>query len=161
MSEKCPPPPPLKTAYYSVVKLRIGATKTEMSVLVVDTSAIINGLSSAGLPPRVVTIPEVLDELKDSASRRALLLLPALETLEPSEESIRASRVKTPIAIVFFLIGPYFLLNVSVCSSFPFCTGLGGAPFAFQSGLQAHSSRSHAGGSRAWHSELGQYTRAA
>ena len=71
------------------------ATHDERSVAVIDANAIIT--HRAGLMnlmqtfQRIVTIPEVIVEVRDGESRQALQSLPfKIETLTPSEESMRA-----------------------------------------------------------------------
>jgi len=71
------------------------ATSDERSVAVIDANAIIT--HRAGLMnlmqtfERIVTIPEVIVEVRDGESRQALQSLPfKIETLTPSEESMRA-----------------------------------------------------------------------
>jgi RNA-binding protein NOB1 len=60
-------------------------------VAVVDANAIINGIRVDSLAARLVTVPEVLDEIRDKQSRQFLATLPfGVETKEPSEESIKA-----------------------------------------------------------------------
>ena len=62
-----------------------------MIVAVVDANAIISGADLQGVAARLVTVPEVLREVKDEQSRRRLALLPtALQSQEPSDESLRA-----------------------------------------------------------------------
>lgn len=60
-------------------------------VSVIDANAIISGLSIQHALDRLVTTPEVLEEVRDKRSRQRLEALPfKLEALEPSEESVRA-----------------------------------------------------------------------
>ena len=61
------------------------------SMAVVDTNALIAGLQLHTLAEQLVTVPEVLAELRDAKSRQALDALPCrLHTREPSEESLTA-----------------------------------------------------------------------
>ena len=61
---------------------------------VIDANAIISGNGLLALlqnTDRVVTVPEVLREVRDKQSRAWLAALPfAIETLEPGEESLKA-----------------------------------------------------------------------
>lgn len=63
-------------------------------IAVVDANAIIAGeglLSLMRWNDRVVTVPEVLREVRDKQSRAALQNLPfSIETLEPAEDSVKA-----------------------------------------------------------------------
>ncbi len=61
-----------------------------VGVLVVDSAPIINSSHTlSALAQKYVTVPEVLKELKDKATRDALEKLPfQLETKSPSEEAI-------------------------------------------------------------------------
>lgn len=63
-------------------------------VAVLDANAIINGsglLNLMRFADRVVTVPEVLKEVRDKQSRSVLATLPfTIETQEPSEESLKA-----------------------------------------------------------------------
>lgn len=64
------------------------------SVGVIDANAVIQRSGLMNLKQtvdRVVTVPEVLREVKDAQSRQAMATLPfEIETEEPSEESLRA-----------------------------------------------------------------------
>lgn len=66
------------------------------SVAVIDANAIINGAGLLALmasTEKVVTIPEVLREVRDKQSRAALAALPfSIHTQEPTEESIKAGK---------------------------------------------------------------------
>ena len=69
------------------------------STAVVDTNAIIAGVQLHTLAEQVVTVPEVLAELRDAKLRQALDALPCrLHTREPSEESLAAGALsyRTP-----------------------------------------------------------------
>ena len=69
------------------------------STAVVDTNAIIAGVQLHRLAEQLVTVPEVLAELRDAKSRQALDALPCrLHTREPSEESLAAGALshRTP-----------------------------------------------------------------
>ena len=60
-------------------------------VAVLDANAIIGGLSVQRALDRLVTIPEVLQEVRDKQSREALAALPfTVELAEPSDESLHA-----------------------------------------------------------------------
>lgn len=61
------------------------------TIAVVDTNAIVAGLQLHALADRVVTIKEVLKEVRDAKSREALATLPfGIEALEPAFESLTA-----------------------------------------------------------------------
>uniref|UniRef100_A0A0E0JUM1 RNA-binding protein NOB1 n=1 Tax=Oryza punctata TaxID=4537 RepID=A0A0E0JUM1_ORYPU len=67
------------------------ANSSGVAVAVVDANAVISGgaalSSSAG---RLVTVPEVLEEVRDASARRRLALLPApVETVEPAPEFVK------------------------------------------------------------------------
>nr|AGT15882.1 RNA-binding protein [Saccharum hybrid cultivar R570]AGT16042.1 hypothetical protein SHCRBa_220_D19_F_30 [Saccharum hybrid cultivar R570] len=67
------------------------ANSSGVAVAVVDANAVISGGSalstSAG---RLVTVPEVLEEVRDAAARRRLGLLPVpVETVEPAPEFVK------------------------------------------------------------------------
>ncbi len=60
-------------------------------VAVLDANAVIGGLSVQRALDRLVTIPEVLQEVRDKQSREALAALPfRVELAEPSDESLHA-----------------------------------------------------------------------
>ena len=63
-----------------------------MKYLIIDTGPIIKGARIERIgAERVVTIPEVLREVRDPAARALLASLPfEIELREPSEEAIRA-----------------------------------------------------------------------
>jgi len=70
------------------------ANSSGVAVAVVDANAVISGGSalstSAG---RLVTVPEVLEEVRDAAARRRLGLLPVpVETVEPAPEFVKKGR---------------------------------------------------------------------
>ena len=68
------------------------------STAVVDTNAIIAGVQLHTLAEQLVTVPEVLAELRDAKSRQALDALPCrLHTREPSEESLAAGALSYPL----------------------------------------------------------------
>lgn len=60
--------------------------------VVLDANVMISGTPlSLALTERVVTIPEVLEEVRDKQSRQAVESLPfKITTLEPSDESLSA-----------------------------------------------------------------------
>lgn len=72
--------------------------KVRPSVAVIDANAIINGHGLLNLmrsAEKVVTIPEVLREVRDKQSRATLEALPfTIKTQEPSEESIKAGKLR-------------------------------------------------------------------
>ena len=63
-------------------------------IAVVDANAIISGehlLSLMRFNEKVVTVPEVLKEVRDKQSRQALQSLPyTIHSQEPAEESVKA-----------------------------------------------------------------------
>jgi len=71
-------------------------TELKPRVAVLDTNAIINGnglLNLMRTTDRVITIPEVLREVRDKQSRSTLAALPfKIQTQEPSEDSIKAGK---------------------------------------------------------------------
>ena len=67
------------------------ATADQRSTAVVDANAIIAGLQLERISEQVVTIAEVLREIRDKQSREYLEALPvSIQCLEPSDESVRA-----------------------------------------------------------------------
>ena len=61
--------------------------------LVADTAALIKGARLDKQAQEIVTIREVVDEVRDKNARRALSMLPfELTFKQPSEESIKASK---------------------------------------------------------------------
>ena len=68
--------------------------KIKPSVAIIDANAIIHGHGLLNLlrsAEKIVTIPEVLGEVRDKQSRAYLEALPiTIKTQEPSEESIKA-----------------------------------------------------------------------
>ncbi len=66
-------------------------TVPEGVTVVVDANAIISGMQLDRLGDTAVTIPSVLAEIKDAASRQRLATLPlGISTMQPNEESINA-----------------------------------------------------------------------
>jgi rRNA maturation endonuclease Nob1 len=58
---------------------------------VIDTNAILSSVALGSLANRLVTIPEVLEEVRDVKARERLAALHvALETLEPTNEAVAA-----------------------------------------------------------------------
>lgn len=67
---------------------------------VVDANAIIGGMQLDRLGDTAVTIPAVLAEIRDAASRQRLATLPlGITTMEPDEESISAGTWHTVFAM--------------------------------------------------------------
>lgn len=70
------------------------ANTSGVAVAVVDANAVISGgaaLSSSAA--RLVTVPEVLEEVRDASARRRLALLMApVETLDPAPEFVKKGR---------------------------------------------------------------------
>ena len=62
------------------------------SIAVVDANAVIRGMNVQRLADAIVTVPAVLAEVRDSASRAALASFHDLATREPSDESMAAVR---------------------------------------------------------------------
>ena len=61
------------------------------NIAVVDANNIISGIRLERIASKVVTIPEVLEEIRDKQSRQFLATLPfGIETKEPNEESVKA-----------------------------------------------------------------------
>lgn len=61
------------------------------SVVVVDANAIISGMRFDRMAESAVTIPEVLEEIRDKNSRQFLSTLPfGIDTRQPTEESLKA-----------------------------------------------------------------------
>eukprot|EP00803_Ostreobium_quekettii_P004253 evm.model.scf_468.6 EVM.evm.TU.scf_468.6 scf_468:34546-36975(-) len=65
-----------------------GKTEKDVRVVVVDTNAIIKGLRLETMGDKAVTIPEVLEEVRDKRSRAWLANLPfGIEVMEPDAET--------------------------------------------------------------------------
>jgi RNA-binding protein NOB1 len=62
---------------------------------VLDANALIMGVPlTTMMADRVVTVPEVLEEVRDKRSRQAVAALPyTIETIEPVEDSISAGNL--------------------------------------------------------------------
>lgn len=81
---KAAPPPAAPAA--PVVESQPG-----LRMAVVDANAIISGVRMEGLADRLVTIEEVLSEVRDKQSRQFLATFPfPIETKEPTPESVAA-----------------------------------------------------------------------
>ena len=67
------------------------ANSSGVAVAVVDANAVIAGGSALSTTAgRLVTVPEVLEEVRDAAARRRLALLPVpVETVEPAPEFVK------------------------------------------------------------------------
>ena len=67
------------------------ANSSGVAVAVVDANAVIAGGSALSTTAgRLVTVPEVLEEVRDAAARRRLALLPVpVETVEPPPEFVK------------------------------------------------------------------------
>uniref|UniRef100_A0A453MV70 RNA-binding protein NOB1 n=1 Tax=Aegilops tauschii subsp. strangulata TaxID=200361 RepID=A0A453MV70_AEGTS len=67
------------------------ANSSGLAVAVVDANAVISGGAAlASTAGRLVTVPEVLEEVRDAAARRRLALLPTpVETVEPAPEFVK------------------------------------------------------------------------
>ncbi len=87
------------------------------TIAVVDANAIINGVRVERIATTVMTIPEVLEEIKDKQSRQFLATLPfGIECREPSEESVKAGEPRVAAAKLWrcsSLYPPYTLLPPS------------------------------------------------
>ena len=81
--------------------------KVKPSVAVIDANAIISGSGLLNLmrsAEKIVTIPEVLREVRDKQSRSALEALPfRIFTQEPSEESVKAGMFQNKINLSLHL----------------------------------------------------------
>lgn len=66
------------------------------NIAVIDANAIINGIRFERMASTVVTIPEVLEEIRDKQSRQFLATLPfGIEGREPSDESVKAGEISS------------------------------------------------------------------
>jgi RNA-binding protein NOB1 len=69
----------------------LDVTQKDLRVVVVDANAIISGIRLEGVADKAVTIPEVLQEIRDKQSRQFLATLPfRIDVHEPTEESLAA-----------------------------------------------------------------------
>lgn len=92
--QKKAPPKPQEPISSRVFGNRGSSNSEGISVAVVDANAIIHGDKLVGVADKFVTISEVFDEVKDPVSRQRLALLPlAVETMEPSPESIKKGEI--------------------------------------------------------------------
>ncbi|KAI8987512.1 Nin one binding Zn-ribbon like-domain-containing protein [Mycotypha africana] len=67
------------------------SVEPKVKYLVIDTNAIINGMSLRNLAEEFYTIPEVLQEVRDARTREFLSRLPfEIKLMNPSEESMKA-----------------------------------------------------------------------
>jgi len=63
----------------------------QKSTAVIDTNAIIAGMSMGSVADQLFTIPEVLQEVKDKKTKEYLESFPHnIRTLQPTEDSVRA-----------------------------------------------------------------------
>ncbi|CAI9772702.1 unnamed protein product [Fraxinus pennsylvanica] len=95
---KNPPPPPAPQLYSPIINNQhhgamVGScdSRKGISVAVVDANAIIQGGERLSLSAdRFVSVPEVIAEIRDPASRHSLNFLPfSVDTLEPSPDALR------------------------------------------------------------------------
>jgi RNA-binding protein NOB1 len=77
-----------------------------VAVAVVDANAVISGGAAlATTAGRLVTVPEVLEEVRDAAARRRLALLPTpVETVEPAPEFVKKGRIFCLPLLHFFCL---------------------------------------------------------
>ncbi len=83
------------------------STMPTMEYLVLDANAIIHGfgLDFEKKAKHIVTIPEVIDEIKDEHARELLARLPyTIELREPSVESCRAGKIRLIFYIFLYFI---------------------------------------------------------
>ncbi|BAT73091.1 uncharacterized protein HKW66_Vig0014350 [Vigna angularis] len=85
--KKQPPPPPQHNV---PVLVETTESSNAIAVAVVDANAIIeSGEKLHGLADKFISIPEVMEEIRDPVSRHKLSFLPfSIQTMEPSPESI-------------------------------------------------------------------------
>ncbi|KAG5014467.1 hypothetical protein AAZX31_08G013100 [Glycine max] len=86
--KKQPPPPPQQ--HTERVLVETSDSPNAISVAVVDANAVIeSGEKLHGLADKFISIPEVMEEIRDPVSRHKLSFLPfTIQTMEPSSESI-------------------------------------------------------------------------
>lgn len=66
----------------------------KLKCLVIDTNAIINGMSLRNMAEEFYTCPEVLYELRSAHSREFLSRLPfELKIINPTEEALKAGKI--------------------------------------------------------------------
>ncbi|KAG5058559.1 hypothetical protein AAZX31_05G192500 [Glycine max] len=87
--KKQPPPPPPQQ-HTERVLVETSESPNAISVAVVDANAVIqSGEKLHGLADKFISIPEVMEEIRDPVSRHKLSFLPfTIQTMEPSPESI-------------------------------------------------------------------------
>ncbi|KAG7544105.1 NOB1 zinc finger-like superfamily [Arabidopsis thaliana x Arabidopsis arenosa] len=87
-----PSKPPVNDGAPAAILGMVGNCKSTkgISMAVVDANAVIEGGQSlTNFADRFVTVPEVLSEIRDPASRRRLAFIPfTIDTMEPSPESL-------------------------------------------------------------------------
>lgn len=129
------PPPPKPSCWSSIVKkeapppqqppplletqqvLEDARNRHGISVLIVDANAVIAGGDKLhGIADKFVSVPEVLEEIRDPVSRHKLSFLPfTIQTMEPTPESINKG-----IFICFLCFISFFTL-LSVYDYDDFC----------------------------------------
>lgn len=81
------------------------ADASNIKYAVIDANAIINGLDLNAIAAKLVTIQEVMDEIRDKRSRQNIATLPrGIDVREPTEESVKAG--KSPHGTASWLIQP-------------------------------------------------------
>ena len=75
------------------------------STAVIDANAIMSGVALGSLADRLVTIPEVLEEVRDAKTRERLAALQVvLETLEPTDQAAAAGTLHGPASDDWLLV---------------------------------------------------------
>ena len=76
------------------------ATENMLQCLVADSAAFLKNAQLHRIACRIFTIQEVINEIKDSATRQRLSVLPyTIEFREPSTESIRTGKTNLLIIV--------------------------------------------------------------
>ena len=83
---------------HSLIFLKMAADTIDevkkLSCLIADSAAFIRNVDLQTLTERVFTIQEVISEIRDSATRKRLAVLPyEVEFREPSTESIKTGKI--------------------------------------------------------------------
>ena len=75
-----------------------GEAVSDKPTAVIDANAIMSGVPLGSLADRLVTIPEVLEEIRDVKTRERLAALHVvLETLEPTDEAVAAGTAHSAV----------------------------------------------------------------
>jgi RNA-binding protein NOB1 len=95
------------------------ANSSGVAVAVVDANAVIAGGSALSTAAgRLVTVPEVLEEVRDAAARRRLALLPVpVETVDPAPEFVKKGlELSVHMPLCSFYIKHLSYISAELCA---------------------------------------------